>query len=152
MYNEKVWKDGENQVCEYLKEKRYKIVYQNFSCKIAELDIVAVLPKHIQKKNLKMQSKQKIINAKTNNEKALIKFALKNQLKNLRDMLVVVEVKSRSNNKFGLGLEAITGEKMFHMKRGAEVLLKMKKFKNMQVRFDVASVDSGKITYLEGAF
>ena len=152
MNNEKVWKDGEKQVCEYLKEKRYKIVYQNFSCKIAELDIVAVLPKRIQKKNLKIQVKQKIFNVKTKNEKLLIKFALKNQLKNIRDMLVVVEVKSRSNNRFGLGLEAITGEKMFHMKRGAEILLKMKKFKNMQIRFDVASVDSGQITYIENAF
>ena len=50
MFNEKVWRDGEKITAEYLKGKNYKIVYLNYNCKIAELDIVSVLSKKVQKK------------------------------------------------------------------------------------------------------
>ena len=85
-------------------------------------------------------------------KKLLLKFSIKNQLSRIQDILIVTEVKSRSSDKFGTGVDAVSNNKIMHMTRGAEVLLKMNKFKNMQVRFDVASVDDGKIKYIEGAF
>ena len=148
----KVWKDGENLVAEYLKKQKYKIIYKNFSCKIAELDIVAILPKIVQKKNLKQEMKLKILHAMSKNERSLLRYSYKSQLKILKDVLVIVEVKSRSSKKYGSGFDAISEDKIVHLKRGAEVLLKMKKYKNMQIRFDVASVDLGEITYIENAF
>ena len=152
MNNIKVWREGENQVAQYLKEKGYKIVYTNFSCKIAELDIVAILSKKTQKAQIKSEIRAKISQIADKTQIRLLKLSLKGRLKNLRDLLIIVEVKARSSNAYGLGLDAISKQKINHMKRGAEVLTKMKKFKDMQVRFDVASVDSGVITYIENAF
>lgn len=150
MYNEKIWKDGENLAAAYMQERGYKIVYRNYFCKIAELDIVAILSKKVQKSILKNEFKKKKNSLDNKNEIKLLNFVLKNQLKNLKDLLIITEVKARSNSRFGTGLEAISKEKIRHMKNGAEVLLKMKKFRNMQLRFDVASIDSGEITYIEG--
>ena len=150
MYNKKTWKDGENLAAEYMQDRGYKIVYRNYYCKIAELDIVAILSKKVQKRNLKNKFKQKIKNINNKTEIKLLKFALKNELKNLSDLLIITEVKSRINNHFGIGADAISKDKIRHMKNGAMILLKMKKFKNMQVRFDVASVDAGEVTYIEG--
>ena len=152
MINIKVWKDGERQVADYLKEIGYKIVYTNFSCKIAELDIVAILSKKVQKILIKDEFKQKFKGLSHKSEIKLMKFAFKNKLKNLTDLLIIVEVKARSTKKYGSGLDAISSDKVVHLKRGAELLLKMKQFNNMQPRFDVASVDGGKITYIENAF
>lgn len=151
MNNLKTWKDGENLTAGYMQERGYKIVYRNFSCKIAELDIVAILSKKVQKRKLIDEFKQKNNSLSDKNEIKLLRFALKNRLKNLKDLLIITEVKARSNNRFGTGADAISKDKIRHMRNGAEVLLKMKQFKNMQVRFDVASVDAGEITYIEGA-
>ena len=150
MYNEKTWKDGEDLTAEYMQKQGYKIIYRNYFCKIAELDIVSILSKKVQKRNVKNEFKQKIKNINDKIEIKLLKYALKNELKNLKDLLIITEVKSRINNHFGTGADAISKDKIRHMQNGAMFLLKMKKFKNMQVRFDVASVDAGEITYIKG--
>jgi len=152
MFNENVWKYGESLVINYLKNKNYKILYQNFRCKFAELDIVALYSKKLQKRAIKIEFKQKIKQMSSKNEKTMFKFSIKSRLKNLKDVLVIVEVKTRSNDNFGTGLDAIDREKVVHMKRGAEYLLKQKKYQNMQIRFDIASVDGNKLTYIENAF
>jgi len=152
MLNIKTWKEGEKLAADYMKKRGYKIIYTNFSCKIAELDIVAVLPKKVQKRAIKSDIRCQIANLNEKTKIKMLKLNLKNRLKQVRDLLVITEVKARSNNKFGTGLDAITSQKMQHLKRGAEYLLDMKQFAEMQVRFDVASVDAGEITYIENAF
>lgn len=152
MFNEKVWKDGEKLTADYLKKNKYNIVYLNYNCKIAELDIVSVLTKKVQKSLIKNEIKCKIINFKDKISKKMFLLSMKNKIKNLTDLLVITEVKSRTTNKFGVGLEAISSEKIHKMQLGAEMLLKEPRFKDMQIRFDVASVDGGDLTYIENAF
>lgn len=152
MNNIKVWKEGEKQVADFLINKGYIIVYQNYFVKVAELDIVAILPKKVQKREIKNEFLQQIKGLSNKNQLRLMKFSYKNKIKTLKDLLVIVEVKSRSNSKFGSGFDAVDFNKINHMKHGAEILLKDKKFSEMQVRFDVASVDMGEIMYIEGAF
>lgn len=152
MLNIKVWKEGEQSVTQYLKSLGYKIIYNNYKCKNAEIDIVAVLPKKVQKKNILIEKRMKIGELSDKTQIQIYKLGIKNRIKNLSDLLVIVEVKARSNKKFGVGLEAMDENKIRHLKIGAESLMQEKRFEKMQVRFDVASVDSGEISYYENAF
>ena len=150
MFKETTWKDGEKKVQEYMKRAGYKIIYTNFSCVGVELDIVAILPKKIQSRDLKKEYKQKIINDKV--RKQLYRCSLKSLLKNLEDLLVITEVKARETDKYGLGSESVSDFKKQNIIRGARFLQKDSRFEKMQFRFDVASVDDGKISYIEKAF
>ena len=152
MYNEDTWKMGEELAQQYMKKHGYKIVYTNFALKGFELDIVAILSKRAQLKKLKIETKEKLKNAKTNSEKELLKNNFKNLKTKLSDLLVITEVKARADDRFGKGCECIDLKKRSHMIRGAKTLLQKPEFKDMQVRFDVASVDYGKITYIENSF
>jgi Holliday junction resolvase-like predicted endonuclease len=84
--------------------------------------------------------------------KSIYKNSLKNALKQLGDLLVITEVKGRETDKFGLGLDSISDKKKSNIIRGARFLQMDKKYEKYQIRFDVASVDSGKVTYIENAF
>lgn len=152
MFNEETWKMGEQLVRQYMKKNGFKIVYTNFAMRGFELDIVATLSKKARWKQLKNDTKLKLQKAKTNQEKMLLKNNLNNSKKSLCDLLVITEVKSRADDRFGKGCECIDLKKRSHLMRGAKFLLQKDEFKNMQVRFDVASVDSGKITYIENSF
>ena len=163
MSNDETWKIGEQMAQEFMKKAGYKIVYTNFAERGFELDIVAILPKKIQLKKLKTDTKKKIVELKeklkTDNKKDKIKAKIK-LLKNniskvkstLKDLLVITEVKSRADDRFGKGCECIDLKKRSHLIRGAKYLTQMQEFKGMQVRFDVASVDYNKITYIENSF
>ena len=70
----------------------------------------------------------------------------------MKPLLVITEVKARSSDKFGKGYESVGKMKQTHIKRGAKVLMKNSKFTDFSVRFDVASVDGGVISYIENAF
>lgn len=150
MFNERTWKDGELKVQEYMKKSGYKILMTNFSCAGVELDIIAMLSKSAQKKRMKLETKQRILGDKKN--KSIYKNSLKNSLKQVQDLLVITEVKAREKDKFGKGLEQISETKKQHILRGARFLQKDKKYQKYQIRFDVASVDGGEITYIENAF
>ena len=152
MFNEETWKMGEQLAQEYMKKNGYKIVYTNFAMRGFELDIVATLSKKIRLKNMKKENKEKIKNSKTAKEKMLLKNNFKNIKKTISDLLVITEVKSRADDRFGKGCECIDLKKRSHLIRGAKFLTQKPEFKNMQVRFDIASVDSGKITYIENSF
>lgn len=163
MFNDDTWKIGEQMAQEYMKKAGYKIVYTNFAERGFELDIVAILSKNLQLKKLKIETKNKIIELKKQLKldkknvklKAKIKL-LKNNIINLKstlkDLLVITEVKSRADDRFGKGCECIDLKKRSHLIRGAKYLTQMKEFQGMQVRFDVASVDYNKITYIENSF
>ena len=150
MYNELTWKESEQKVQEYMKNKGYKILWTNFSCVGVELDIVAILSKSVQKKLAKIETKQRILQDKKH--KSIYKNSLKNALKTFQDLLVITEVKGRETDKFGLGSEAVSEMKKNNIIRGARFLQSERGFSKYQIRFDVASVDSGKINYIEDAF
>ena len=150
MFNDLTWKDSEQKVQQYMKNKGFKILETNFSCVGVELDIVAILSKSAQKNILKQQTKQRILEDKKN--KSIYKNSLKNALKHLEDLLVITEVKGRETDKFGLGSESISDKKKSNIIRGARYLQTQKQYEKYQIRFDVASVDAGKVTYIENAF
>ena len=150
MFKETTWKDGEKKVQDYMKRSGYKIIYTNFSCVGVELDIVAILPKKVQVKSLKQEYKQKMISDKKNRK--IYKYSLKSLLKTTGDLLVITEVKARETDKYGLGSESISDFKKQNIFRGARFLLQDKRFETMQFRFDMASVDGGKVTYIENVF
>ena len=152
MFNEETWKMGEELAQDYMKKNGYKIAYTNFAMRGFELDIVATLSKKMRLKHLKKELKNKIKTAKNNKEKVLLKNNLKNLKRTVCDLLVITEVKSRADERFGKGCECIDLKKRSHLIRGAKFLLQKPEFKGMQVRFDIASVDSGKITYIENSF
>lgn len=150
MFKEETWRDGELKVQEYMKKQGCKILWTNFSCVGVELDIVAMLPKSVQVKKIKEEYLVKIKQDKAN--KKLYKSSLKNYLKTLKDIVVITEVKARETDKYGLGLDAISDFKKDNIKRGARFLQTERGLQKYQFRFDVASVDAGKITYIENAF
>ena len=150
MFKEKTWKDGELMVQKYMKKNGYKILWTNFSCVGVELDIVAFLPKDVQINSIKDEYKKKIVQDKAH--KSLYKNSLKNYIKTINDLLIITEVKSRETDKYGLGSEAISDYKKDNIIRGARFLVTQKNLEKYQIRFDVASVDDGKITYIESAF
>lgn len=150
MINELTWKESERKVQNHMKNNGYKILSTNFSCVGVELDIVAILPKSVQKKKMKFETKQRILEDKK--FKSVYKNSLKNALKDVKDLLVITEVKGRENEKYGIGSDAISEHKKHNIIRGARFLQTQREFEKYQIRFDVASVDKGKITYIENAF
>ena len=150
MFKETTWKDAENKVQEHMKMLGYKIISTNFACVGVELDIVAILPKKVQVNKLKQEYKTKMIEDKQ--RKKMYKHSLKSSLKLVDDLLVITEVKGRETDKYGLGSDAVSDYKRENIIRGARFLQKDKRFSKMQFRFDVASVDSGKLSYIEDAF
>ena len=151
MFNDITWKEGELQVQQYMKKLGYKILATNYFALGVELDIVAILPKGVQIKQLKREMSAKIKVASKENKK-LLKQNLKTAIKEMEDLLVVTEVKARATNKFGSGSEAVGAVKQHNIIRGTKCFIKENGMQDMQVRFDVASVDSGEITYIENAF
>lgn len=150
MFKEKTWKDGEELVQRYMKKLGYKIQMTNFSCVGVELDIVAILPKKIQLKEQKLEYKKRIL-ADIKNRK-IYKHSFRNFKETLQDLLIITEVKARETDKYGKGFEAISDYKKQNIKRGARFLQTDKVYSKYQIRFDVASVDGGKVTYIEDAF
>lgn len=153
MFNENTWKCGESIAQKYMKKLGYKILYTNFSCVGVELDIVAILPKNVQCKQLKNELKNKIKeNKNRKNTIKILKNRYKIDKKQLNDLLVVTEVKARSNDNYGEGVFAINNAKINHIRRGGEFLLQNQRFEGLQIRFDVASIDGEKVNYIENAF
>ncbi len=150
MFNDLTWRESERVVQDYMKEKGFKIIETNFSCVGIELDIVAILSKSVQKKQMKKEMQRKMLEDKEHRK--VYKNSFKNALKELNDLLVITEVKGRKTDKFGMGFEAISEQKKHNIIRGARFLQKDDRFENYQIRFDVASVDNGEITYIESAF
>lgn len=151
MFNELVWKGGEKKTVEFMEKRGFKVVKTNFSCVGVELDVISILPKAVQKKNLKIQLK-KLLKRSDRKEKKMLKISYKTRMKQVDDLLVITEVKARSNDGFGEGKESVSEQKQFNIIRGARYLQTLPEFAKYQIRFDVASVDSGEINYTEDAF
>ena len=66
--------------------------------------------------------------------------------------LIFVEVKRRKSSQFGCGFEAIDGRKRQNILKVARYFIEKNNLRNINVRFDVASIDRGVIRYIEDAF
>ena len=120
MYNDETWKLGEQLAQEYMKKHGYKIIYTTFAERGFELDIVAMLSAKEQFKKLKNETKAKIKAEKSGKVKMLLKNNLKKLKPTLKDVLVITEVKSRADGRFGNGCECIDLKKRSHLIRGAK--------------------------------
>ncbi len=70
-----------------------------------------------------------------------------------RDVLVFIEVKTRTTDNFGLPQEAVNFKKQQKIKQVATYYLVSKNLYNkVQVRFDVVSVLNDNITLIKNAF
>jgi len=73
-----------------------------------------------------------------------------------KDTLCFIEVKSRSSDRFGSGLEAVSALKQKQICKAALSFLKENKLLDKQARFDVVSLDASgdaeKITLIKNAF
>ncbi|HEX9682139.1 MAG TPA: YraN family protein [Acidimicrobiales bacterium] len=68
------------------------------------------------------------------------------------DIIVICEVKTRSTDRFGSPIEAITREKAARIRRLASAYLADSGVRSRVIRFDVAEVRPGSVTVVEGAF
>lgn len=70
------------------------------------------------------------------------------------DILVFIEVKSRSSDAYGAPSEFVSPDQRRRIINTAEIYMKTKNLTDMQPRFDVCEIYSatGEINYLENAF
>ena len=68
------------------------------------------------------------------------------------DVIVFVEVKTRSNTKFGLPRESVTPYKQNKIRTVATYYLKVKNMLNFNVRFDVIDILNGELTHIPNCF
>ena len=97
---QKIGKFGEEEARKYLKKEGYKILDRNFSCKMGEIDIIAL----------------------KNNE------------------IIFIEIKTRTNNNYGLPSEAVSKSKLRHIYKTAEYYLYIKNLQKQNVRIDVIEI------------
>ena len=69
-----------------------------------------------------------------------------------KEVLVFVEVKARSSDKFGMGREAVNFRKQQKIRLVAQGYLKYKKLFDVSCRFDVLDIMNDEITHIENAF
>jgi|Wag4MinimDraft_12_1082652.scaffolds.fasta_scaffold00024_18 putative endonuclease len=68
------------------------------------------------------------------------------------ETLVFIEVKSRSSRQFGTGAESVDRRKQYKIIKSAQVYIKKFYQHEQKCRFDVISIDSGKISHIKNAF
>jgi putative endonuclease len=68
------------------------------------------------------------------------------------DVLVFVEVKTRSSHDFGYGFESVRKNKQHNILSVAQHFIQSHGMQDHNVRFDVASIDGEKLQYIERAF
>ena len=66
-----------------------------------------------------------------------------------RDEIIFVEVKTRTNNKFGMPSEAVGKKKALRIRKAAAVYLLCNKRQNAKIRFDIFEI---LLNQMEGAF
>lgn len=64
---------------------------------------------------------------------------------NIDDRIVFVEVKARTNGKFGYGREAITSEKIRKIRNASAYYLKRNCKSEVKVRFDLIELQNDKV-------
>jgi putative endonuclease len=68
------------------------------------------------------------------------------------DVIVFIEVKKRNQSRWGRGAEAVDYRKRRRIAGAASHYLAANSLTEVNVRFDVASLDGGSLEYIEDAF
>ncbi|MEA3215951.1 MAG: putative endonuclease [Acidimicrobiia bacterium] len=68
------------------------------------------------------------------------------------DLVAFCEVKTRTSQRYGAPVEAVTRAKQLRLRRLAGQWLTTSPWRPRRVRFDVASVTRGEVTVVEDAF
>lgn len=68
------------------------------------------------------------------------------------NLIVFVEVKTRSSKNFGSGFESVDSRKIEKIIKTANYFISVKNLHDNLLRFDIISIDQGKITHIENAF
>ena len=68
------------------------------------------------------------------------------------DIIIFVEVKARNSDQFGQGFEAVDSRKKRHILSVARYYMEKYNIQDINIRFDVASIDCDVIQYIENAF
>lgn len=142
MFNKRVWIDGETRAQKYLKKLGYKIIGTNMKVAGVEIDIIALCPKRLLKKELELEYRQGKVT----------QFSYIATAKNLEDTLVFVEVKARSSAEFGMPFEAVDANKQYRIRRAAKVFIARGDYEGMPVRFDIVSILDDQLEHLKNAF
>ena len=68
------------------------------------------------------------------------------------DTLVFVEVRERKSNAYGTPAETVTLKKQKRIGKAALMYVKANRLADRNLRFDIVSVQNGKIAHIENAF
>jgi len=68
------------------------------------------------------------------------------------EIIAFVEVKLRTNSKFGEGVEAISNFKKRNIITVAKYYISSRNLYNYNIRFDVATITRNNLVYIENAF
>lgn len=135
-------KIGEEKAKAYLVKDGYKFVESNYKVKGSEIDLIFIEPVKQQIKELDKD----ILEGKINKD---LRSGL---IKNMQNILVFVEVKSRSSKRFGEPFEAVNYFKQKHIQRGAEQFKREYNLDNVMTRFDIVSIVGENIEHIKDVF
>ena len=112
IHRKRLGRQGEDAAASYLEKNGYSLLCRNYSCRLGEIDIVAMD----------------------------------------RDVLVFVEVRSRSSEEYGLAQESVRGRKKHKLRQLAWQYLKAEGKTDSCCRFDVIALlfnREGRVKRLE---
>ena len=135
---------GEHLACEYLQEKGYTVLARNLKLTSCEVDIVAEA--YFDKFGNLIPQKRSFFDK-------IKAFFCKNEVKKQGERtLVFVEVKTRENEEHGAPEEAVDDYKKGRYLIAAKSYIVKYGEQNTPIRFDVITVEDGKINHIENAF
>ncbi|TCD53542.1 YraN family protein [Alloscardovia theropitheci] len=127
---------GEDYACDYLSTLGWTVLDRNWKCRFGEIDIVAIQPS------------TSISSAESNNASTV--QDLSHEALEQQQILVFIEVKTRSSKDFGDPLESITVAKQMHMKKAAVMWLAQHHLSTpLIVRFDAIGIIAQNRSVLE---
>ena len=125
---------GEQLAAEYLEREGYKILQRNAKYCDCEVDIIATY-------------------GDTESFFARLKRWLKRDKKRpTPQFFVFCEVKTRTDDSFGSGLEAVTPYKAGRYVTAAKMFMRRYGLENASVRFDIIEIEDGEIRHVKNAF
>lgn len=135
MYNKIYGNYGENLAKKHLKKAGYKILAMNYTKRNLEADIIA-----LEKKQARKKRKEEYIKMPKDIQK--------------EDVLVFVEVKSRTNKNYGRPVDAVNKQKQNnYLTIARNFFYYNPRFQGMNYRFDVIEVaDCEVVNHIINAF
>ena len=136
---------GEELAVKYLAEKGYKILHRNLKLAKCEIDIVAEA--YFDNFGNLIRQKHRFV------DKIKKLFSRKSAVKQQSERtLIFVEVKTREGEEHGAPEEAVDGYKKGRYITAAKNYIEKYSEQNTPVRFDVITIEDGKVNHIENAF